>query len=154
MAAGKKIPIDVMSDHIHLLSVSAHKIYGPKGVGALYVRRKDPRVRLAAQIDGGGHENSMRSGTLNVPGIVGFGKSCELCLAEMKQDAVRLSALRDKLENALIDEEGVHINGSKQFRLPNTTNLSFEDIPANRLMMSFNKNIAVFRFCLHLSCIG
>ncbi len=138
-----KIPVDVISDGIHLLSISAHKIYGPKGVGALYVRRKDPRARLTAQIDGGGHENNMRSGTLNVPGIVGFGKACELCIAEMKQGTVRLSALRDKLENALIAQDGVHINGSKQFRLPNTANLSFEGIPSNRLMMSFNKNIAV-----------
>jgi cysteine desulfurase len=138
-----KIPVDVIADHIHLMSVSAHKLYGPKGVGALYVRRKDPRARLTAQMDGGGHENNMRSGTLNVPGIVGFGKACELCAAEMNHDAKRLSMLRDKLENALLEEGGVYINGSKQFRLPAITNLSFEGVPANRLMMSFNKSIAV-----------
>src|SRR5688500_18843027 len=106
-----KIPIDVIKDDIDLLTCSAHKMYGPKGVGALYVRRKNPRVKLTAQLDGGGHEKGMRSGTLNVPGIAGFGKACELCVNEMKQDAERLSKLRDKLENALLQLEETSING-------------------------------------------
>jgi len=138
-----KIPVDVMEDDISILSVSAHKLYGPKGVGALSVRRKNPRVKLIAQMDGGGHENNMRSGTLNVPAIVGFGKACELCMHEMKDDAERLSKLRDKLENALTAQGNVYVNGSKEHRLPHTTNLSFKGIVANQLMMSFNKDIAV-----------
>ena len=125
------------------LSLSAHKIYGPKGVGALYVRRKNPRVRLTAQMDGGGHENNMRSGTLNVPAIVGFGKACEICMNEMEAESVRLKNLRGKLEKSLTELNDVYINGSIEFRLPHVTNLSFDKIPANRLMMSFNKNIAV-----------
>lgn len=138
-----KIPVDVIEDNINLLAFSAHKIYGPKGVGALYVRRKNPRVRLTAQMDGGGHENNMRSGTLNVPAIVGFGKACEICMHEMDAEAIRLKNLRDKLEKSLIKLNNVQINGSTEFRLPHVTNLSFDKIPANRLMMSFNKNIAV-----------
>jgi cysteine desulfurase len=138
-----KIPVDVMEDDISILSISAHKLYGPKGIGALYVRRKNPRVKLIAQMDGGGHENNMRSGTLNVPGIVGFGKACELCMNEMETDAERLSKLRDKLENALTAQGNVYVNGSKEHRLPHTTNLSFKGVVANQLMMSFNKNIAV-----------
>jgi cysteine desulfurase len=138
-----KIHVDVMEDDISILSISAHKLYGPKGIGALYVRRKNPRVKLIAQMDGGGHENNMRSGTLNVPAIVGFGKACELCMREMKDDAARLSNLRDKLENALTAQGNVYVNGSKEHRLPHTTNLSFKGVSANQLMMSFNKNIAV-----------
>ena len=92
-----KIPVDVIKDGIDLMSFSAHKMYGPKGVGALYVRRKNPRVKVTAQIDGGGHERGMRSGTLNVPGIVGFGKACELCQLEMEEETKRLISLRDKL---------------------------------------------------------
>jgi len=138
-----KIPVDVIEDNISLLSLSAHKIYGPKGVGALYVRRKNPRVRLTAQMDGGGHENNMRSGTLNVPAIVGFGKACEICMHEIDAESMRLKNLRDKLEKKLVELNNVQINGSTEFRLPHVTNLSFDKIPANRLMMSFNKNIAV-----------
>ncbi len=104
-AAGK-IPIDVNKDGIDLMAFSAHKMYGPKGVGALYVRRKNPRIKLSAQIDGGGHERGMRSGTLNVPGIVGFGKACELSLNEMRQDSERITRLRDKLETALLNIVG------------------------------------------------
>lgn len=138
-----KIPVDVTGDDISILSVSAHKLYGPKGVGALYVRRKNPRVKIIAQMDGGGHENNMRSGTLNVPAIVGFGKACEICMHEMRDDAERLSKLRDKLENALTAQGNVFVNGSKEHRLPHTTNLSFKGVVANQLMMSFNKDIAV-----------
>lgn len=138
-----KIPVNVNADNIDLLALSAHKMYGPKGVGALYVRRRGPRVRLMAQLDGGGHEKGMRSGTLNVPGIVGLGKAAELCLKEMEQDAVRLSALRDQLETALLSLGGVAVNGSREKRLPNVTNLSFKDAEANGLMMELNKEIAL-----------
>jgi len=138
-----KIPVDVIADGIDLLAFTAHKMYGPKGIGALYVRRKDPRVRVTAQMDGGGHEKGMRSGTLNVPAIVGFGKACELCINEMNEDGKRLSVLRDKLENALVFLNNVSVNGSREHRLPHTTNLSFKDVSAERLMMTFNRNIAV-----------
>jgi cysteine desulfurase len=138
-----KIPVDVIADGIDLLAFTAHKIYGPKGIGALYVRRKDPRVRVTAQMDGGGHERGMRSGTLNVPAIVGFGKACELCMNEMNEDQKRLSVLREKLENALVFLNDVSVNGSREHRLPHTTNLSFKDVSAERLMMTFNRNIAV-----------
>jgi len=100
-----KIPVDVTKDGIDLMAFSAHKMYGPKGVGALYVRRKNPRVKVTAQIDGGGHERGMRSGTLNVPGIVGFGKACEICLNEMEEETKRVSKLRDKLEIELLKIE-------------------------------------------------
>ena len=138
-----KIPVDVIKDDISLLSLSAHKMYGPKGVGALYVRRRDPRVKITAQMDGGGHENNMRSGTLNVPAIVGLGKACEICLDEMDAEAQRLNTLRDKFEEALLQLENVSVNGNTEYRLPHVTNLSFEGTTANRLIMSLNKNIAV-----------
>jgi cysteine desulfurase len=111
-----KIPVDVNKDGIDLLAMTAHKMYGPKGIGALYVRRKNPRVKVTAQIDGGGHERGMRSGTLNVPGIVGFGKACELAMLEMDQDAKKLSVLRDKLETELLKLEEAYLNGSQQYR--------------------------------------
>ncbi|MDW8393156.1 MAG: IscS subfamily cysteine desulfurase [Chitinophagales bacterium] len=141
-AAGK-VPIDVKKEGIHLLSMSAHKMYGPKGVGCLYVRRRNPRVKVTAQMDGGGHERGMRSGTLNVPGIVGFGAACEICGREMKQEAERLSYLRNKLENALLQIEEVALNGSTENRLPHLTNLSFKWVEGEGLMMAFNKDIAV-----------
>jgi cysteine desulfurase len=138
-----KIPVHVNDDMIDLMAFSSHKIYGPKGVGALYVRRKNPRVRLVAQIDGGGHERGMRSGTLNVPGIVGFGKASEICKHEMQQDVQRIKKLRDKLENTLLCLDEVYINGSKKDRLPNTSNLSFKNVDGQALMMNINKNIAL-----------
>ena len=138
-----KIPVDVNKDGIDLMAFTAHKMYGPKGVGAIYVRRKNPRVKVTAQIDGGGHERGMRSGTLNVPGIVGFGKACELCMQEMDQDAKRLSALRDKLETSLLKLEEAYVNGSKQHRLPHVSNISFKYVEGEGLMMGFNKDIAV-----------
>lgn len=138
-----KIPVDVQKDGIDLLALSAHKLYGPKGVGALYVRRKNPRVRLTAQMDGGGHERGMRSGTLNVPGIVGLGKACALALNKMEEEEKRTAALRDKLEKALLGMEGVFINGSSVQRLPNTSNLAFKYVDGNALMMSFQKDLAV-----------
>lgn len=138
-----KIPVDVKADGIDLLAMTAHKMYGPKGIGALYVRRKAPRVKVTAQMDGGGHERGMRSGTLNVPGIVGFGKACELCRLEMNQDAERLSGLRDKLETALLQLEEAYVNGDKEHRLPHVTNISFKYVEGEGLLMGFNKEIAL-----------
>lgn len=140
-AAGK-IPVDVNTDGIDLLALSAHKMYGPKGVGALYVRRKNPRVKVTAQIDGGGHERGMRSGTLNVPGIVGLGKACELCMNEMEEETKRLSAMRDRLENELIKIEESYINGSVEHRLPHIANISFTYVEGEGLMMGI-KDLAV-----------
>ncbi len=137
-----KIPVDVIEDGIDLLSFTAHKMYGPKGVGALYVRRKNPRVKVTSQIDGGGHERGMRSGTLNVPGIVGFGKACEIAMAEMDDDAKRLGALRDKLETELLKIEEAYLNGSKEHRLPQVANISFKHVEGEGLMMGV-KDIAV-----------
>ena len=141
-AAGK-IPIDVNKDGIDLMALSAHKMHGPKGVGALYVRRRNPRVKLIAQIDGGGHERGMRSGTLNVPGIVGFGRACELCRIEMKKDTEQVKKLRDRLETELLKLGDVYINGSVKSRLHNISNLSFRYVESEALMLGFNKNIAV-----------
>ena len=138
-----KIPVDVIADGIDLMAFTAHKMYGPKGIGALYVRRKNPRVKVTAQMDGGGHERSMRSGTLNVPGIVGFGKAAELCKQEMAAETARLSILRDKLENALLQLEEAYLNGHKENRLPHTTNISFKHVEGEGLLMGFNKNIAL-----------
>jgi cysteine desulfurase len=138
-----KIPVNVLEDGIDIMAFTAHKMYGPKGIGALYVRRKNPRVKVTAQMDGGGHERGMRSGTLNVPGIVGFGKACELAREEMQQDAERLSKLRDKLETALLQIEETYVNGSRQHRLPHVSNVSFKYVEGEGLLMGFNKNIAL-----------
>jgi len=137
-----KIPVDVNADGIDLMAFSAHKMYGPKGVGALYVRRKNPRVKVTSQMDGGGHERGMRSGTLNVPGIVGLGKACELCRLEMNEEAKRLSALRDKLESALTVLEESYVNGNVQHRLPHVANISFKYVEGEGLMMAM-KDLAV-----------
>jgi len=138
-----KVPLDVMADNIDLLSISAHKIYGPKGVGALYVRRRNPRVQLVEQINGGGHERGMRSGTLNVPGIVGLGKACEIAGEEMASESARLSALRDRLKNKLESELNyVHVNGSMEHRLPGNLNMSFIYVEGESLLMGIN-DIAV-----------
>src|ERR1700752_4709548 len=134
-----KVPVDVQKDTIDLLAISAHKIYGPKGVGALYVRRRNPRVQLSALIDGGGHERGMRSGTLNVPGIVGLGKACEVAQQEMPQEADRVRALRDRLKQGLeakLDE--VFINGSVEHRLPNNLNVSFANVDGEALLLGIN----------------
>ena len=138
-----KIPVDVIKDEIDIMAFSAHKMYGPKGIGALYVRRKNPRVKLKAQLDGGGHERGMRSGTLNVPGIVGFAKACEICMNEMEHDATRLKILRNKLENSLLQLEASFVNGNKENRLPQVTNISFRHVESQGLMMGFSKEIAV-----------
>jgi len=134
-----KVPFDVNKVKADLVAMSAHKIYGPKGVGALYVRRRNPRVLLAAQIDGGGHERGMRSGTLNVPGIVGMGKAAEICRTEMATEAKRLSTLRDRLNEALhknLDE--IYINGSMEHRLPHNLNISFAYVEGESLLMGIN----------------
>jgi cysteine desulfurase len=138
-----KIPVDVNKDGIDLMAFTAHKMYGPKGVGALYVRRKNPRVKVTAQLDGGGHERGMRSGTLNVPGIVGFGKAAELARVEMAADTERISKLRDKLENALKQIEESYVNGNPAHRLPHVSNISFKYVEGEGLMMGFNKDIAL-----------
>ncbi len=133
-----KMPTDVNEAGIDLMSWSGHKIYGPKGVGALYVRRRRPRVRLEPILDGGGHERGMRSGTINVPGVVGFGAACELCENEMSDEAIRLAGLRDKLERSLGEQlDGVQINGAADKRLPHTANISFGWVEGESLLMSF-----------------
>jgi cysteine desulfurase len=137
-----KIPVDVNADGIDLLALTAHKMYGPKGVGALYVRRKNPRVKVTSQMDGGGHERGMRSGTLNVAGIVGLGKACELCLQDMEADTKRLSALRDKLQSALTVMEESYVNGNVDHRLPHVANISFKYVEGEGLMMAM-KDLAV-----------
>jgi cysteine desulfurase len=138
-----KIPVDVLKDEIDLLACSAHKMYGPKGVGALYVRRKNPRVRLTAQLDGGGHEKGMRSGTLNVPGIAGFGKAADICRLQLEADGLRMSGLRDRLENALLQLDATYVNGSCSNRLPHVANLSFNFVNGDGLMMGLNKEVAL-----------
>ena len=138
-----KVPVDVIKDGIDLMTFTGHKMYGPKGIGALYVRRKNPRVKVTAQMDGGGHERGMRSGTLNVPGIVGFGKACELCRLEMDQDTARISKLRDKLETALLKLDEAYVNGNREHRLPHVSNISFKYVEGEGLLMGFNKNIAL-----------
>ncbi len=138
-----KIPVDVQKDNIDVLSLTAHKIYGPKGVGALYVRRRNPRVQITEQINGGGHERGMRSGTLNVPGIVGLGAACEIAGAEMETEAARLKELREylkaKFENAL---DYVHVNGNMDHHLPGNLNMSFVHVEGESLLMGIN-DIAV-----------
>ena len=138
-----KIPVDVNADGIDIMAFTAHKMYGPKGVGALYVRRKNPRVKVTAQIDGGGHERGMRSGTLNVPGIVGFGKAAEVARLDMAADTERISKLRDKLENALKQIDESYVNGNPAHRLPHVSNISFKYVEGEGLMMGFNKDIAL-----------
>ncbi len=138
-----KIPVNARETGVHLMSFTGHKMYGPKGVGVLYVSRKNPRVKVTAQMDGGGHERGMRSGTLNVPGIVGMGKAAEIAIAEMGQDAARLRKLRDKLQTELMKMEEVYVNGNEGSRMPHVTNLSFKHVEGEGLMMTFNQNIAV-----------
>ena len=138
-----KVPVNVIKDNIDLMSISGHKIYGPKGVGALYVRRKSPRVQITAQMDGGGHERGMRSGTLNVPGIVGLGEACAICNAEMPEESKRMAYLRDKLRGKLESElDEVYINGTMEHRLPNNLNISFAYVEGESLLMGIN-DIAV-----------
>ncbi|WP_299821055.1 IscS subfamily cysteine desulfurase [uncultured Pontibacter sp.] len=137
-----KIPVDVEADGIDLMAFSAHKMYGPKGVGALYVRRKNPRVKVTAQMDGGGHERGMRSGTLNVPGIVGLGKAAEIAKQDMESDTKRIIAMRDRLEKELLTLEESYVNGSTEHRLPHVSNISFKYVEGEGLMMGV-KDLAV-----------
>jgi cysteine desulfurase len=138
-----KVPVDVNSMNIDVLSLSGHKLYGPKGVGALYVRRRNPRVQISEQINGGGHERGMRSGTLNVPGIVGLGKACEIAREEMASEDKRLRALRDKLKAKLESSlDYIHVNGSMEHRLPGNLNMSFVYVEGESLLMGIN-DIAV-----------
>ena len=138
-----KIPVNVIADNIDLLSLTGHKMYGPKGAGALYVRRKSPRVQLTAQMDGGGHERGMRSGTLNVPGIVGLGEAAALCHAEMATESVRLRELRDRLKDKLLASlDETYINGTMEHRLPHNLNISFAYVEGESLLMGIN-DIAV-----------
>jgi len=138
-----KVPFNVIQDNVDLASITAHKLYGPKGVGALYVRRKNPRVQLVAQIDGGGHERGMRSGTLNVPGIVGLGKACEIATNGMAEEAKKLAALRDRLKDAIMGQlDECYINGSVEHRLPGNLNISFAYVEGESLLMGIN-DIAV-----------
>ena len=134
-----KVPVDVQKDGIDMLSISGHKIYGPKGVGALYVRRKNPRVQLSAIIDGGGHERGMRSGTLNVPGIVGLGKACEICQQEMAAESAKLLRLREKLTKSIMTRlDETFINGSMEHRLPHNINISFAYVEGESLLMGIH----------------
>jgi len=138
-----KIPFDVKTTNVDMVSMSAHKMYGPKGVGALWVRRSKPRVRLVAQMDGGGHERGMRSGTLNVPSIVGFAKAAEICMQEMPEESARTMALRDRLRRGIQDNlEEVNLNGSLEHRLPGNLNLSFAFVEGEAMMMAI-KDVAV-----------
>jgi cysteine desulfurase len=138
-----KISVNVAGDGIDLLACSAHKIYGPKGVGALYIRRRNPRVRLTAQMDGGGQERGFRSGTLNVPGIVGFGKAAVICKDEMARDVKTISRLRDHLENAILNMGGTQVNGNRINRLPTVTNISFAQGTGGQLLKNLLKVVAV-----------
>lgn len=138
-----KVPVDVKEDNIDLLCLSAHKIYGPKGIGCIYVRRRNPRVRLSAQMDGGGHERGMRSGTMNVPGIVGLGAACEISMTDMDKDREHTLKLRDRFEKQIFDAlDHVHINGDVESRLPNCTNISFNYVEGESLIMGVS-DIAV-----------
>jgi len=134
-----KVPFNVIDDCVDLASISAHKIYGPKGVGALYVRRKNPRVQLVAQIDGGGHERGMRSGTLNVTGIVGLGKACEIALRELPEETAKLTQMRDRLKEQICSNlDEVYVNGSLEHRVPGNLNLSFAYVEGESLLMGIN----------------
>jgi cysteine desulfurase len=138
-----KVPVNVVKENVDLASISGHKMYGPKGVGALYVRRKSPRVQITAQMDGGGHERGMRSGTLNVPGIVGLGEACAICQRDMPEESQRLRHLRDKLKDKLMNAlDEVYVNGNLEHRLPNNLNISFAYVEGESLLMGIN-DIAV-----------
>jgi cysteine desulfurase len=139
-----KVPLNVEDDCIDLLSMSGHKLYGPKGCGCLYVRKRNPRVRLTPLLDGGGHEQGFRSGTLNVPGIVGVGAACELAMIEMPQESPRLAALRDRLQSEIMSRlDGVTVNGNPQHRLPHVTNLSFAGVDGEQLLSALTHDLAV-----------
>ena len=140
-AAGK-IPIQIETDHIDLLCLSGHKFYGPKGIGTLYIRKKTPAISISEQIHGGKHQRALRSGTLNIPGIVGLGKAAELCFLEMDHEAYRLQTLRDIFEKTLLDLENVHINGNPENRLPHCLNITFDDIDGEKLILQASSRVA------------
>lgn len=137
-----KIPVNVIANHIDILALSAHKFYGPKGIGALYVSRKGPRVRLTAQMDGGGHERGFRSGTLNVPAIVGLGKAAEIAMRVMTSEWERLRILRDRLEQELIPSVNIRVNGNQEHRMSHVSHITFQDMSAERLVSKLNSEIA------------
>src|SRR5208282_4609157 len=138
-----KVPVDVEKAGVDLASITAHKIYGPKGIGAIYVRSKGPRVRLTPQMDGGGHERGMRSGTLNVPGIVGLGKACAIAMEDMPQESCRMAGLRNRLRDRIMNRlDESYINGSMEHRLPGNLNISFAYVEGESLLMGIN-DIAV-----------
>jgi cysteine desulfurase len=138
-----KVPVDVNKQNIDVMSITAHKLYGPKGVGALYVRRKNPRVQISPIIDGGGHERGMRSGTLNVPGIVGLGKACAIASEEMPREACHIAGLRNRLKDSIMSRlDEVYLNGSWEHRLPGNLNISFAYVEGESLLMGIN-DIAV-----------
>jgi cysteine desulfurase len=139
-----KVPVDVEAMGVDLLSVTAHMMYGPKGVGALYVRRKNPRVRIAAMMDGGGHERGMRSGTLPVPLVVGFGKAAEICREAMSEEGKRLAALRDRLQDLILSKvDEAYLNGSPDRRLPHNLNISFAYVEGESVLMGLNREVAL-----------
>jgi cysteine desulfurase len=138
-----KLPVDVIKDGIDLMAFTAHKIYGPKGTGALYIKRKSAAVQLIAQMDGGSHERGLRSGTLNVPGIIGLGAACEICSSELANDNDRIKLLRDRLEIDLLKLPGTHLNGILENRIPNLSNIAFENIDGHGMMLALSKHIAV-----------
>lgn len=138
-----KVPVHPNQAGIDLMSFSSHKIYGPKGVGALYIRSRNPRVKITAQLTGGGHEQNIRSGTLNVPGIVGFGKACALCAAEMAAEATKSETFRNKLEKALLQIPDSFLNGHPTRRLPNILNISFAGLNSSQLLSALNKSLAL-----------
>jgi cysteine desulfurase len=141
-AAGK-IPVDAVSDGIHLMAFTAHKMYGPKGTGALYIRGNDPRVRVKAMLNGGDHERGMRSGTLNVPGIVGLGEAARIAADKLVDEGERLLGQRKKLEEALLNLPGVHLNGHPNNRLPHITNISIEQVEAEQLLLGLSNRLAL-----------
>jgi cysteine desulfurase len=138
-----KIPVNPKEVGVHLMAFAAHKMYGPKGVGAIYVCNKNPRVKVSEQINGGGHEREMRSGTLNVPGIVGFGAAAEIAKDVLELESERLSTLRDRLETELLTIEETYVNGDTKNRLPHVTNLAFKYVEGEGLMSTFNQSIAL-----------
>ena len=138
-----KIPVDIQKEGIDLMAFTAHKIYGPKGTGALFIRRKPASIQLTAQMDGGGHERGFRSGTLNVPGIIGLGEACEISSKEMSINISQIKYLRDKLEKALLELPGSYLNGNKDHRLPNVSNIAFDKVDGHGMMLALSKHIAV-----------
>jgi cysteine desulfurase len=137
------VPLNAKETGVDLMSLSAHKMYGPKGIGALYVAKRDPAIGLEALIDGGGHERGFRSGTLNVPAIVGFGKAAEVCLGQADADAARLRALRDRLWSALSSVGSIHLNGALEMRLPNNLNVHIDDVHGESLLKAIAADLAV-----------